>query len=725
MRVNGIVSVLLVALPLLSFGEATSERKIYAHYMGCAPAGNGAIHYYKSRTAEGFRGNTKAYQLDCYSLSTGGYYNNWPLVPVRSNLTAEESARLEITRARHFGIDGFAFDAWAGGKSAMNLLNTFFKVAEEMKVDFGLTICFDPSCHGGVEGATQLDKYVNTAKYVLRHRDSPNLARIDGKPLFFGYYSSGIAYSPKETSLAERLQREKTAWDTFRKRIGEPVFLHGSMDWYALDKSVDWKLVGTSATAIYDAVGGFLGADGNWGNNADLIAAVRAGGKTWSQPMFYQYSNKSGGILTRKGLSWLRDNWAAAMANDSRLLQFVTWNDYGEETILTPSTGGTYTVPRINAWYVEKWKTGSDPQVAKDEVHAVYRRTVGQPEPFPLQSRRVAELPSCLEITTILTAPAHVQVKDYGEYDAPTGLFVKEFDLKPGLVAVRVRRGTGADARTVCGFVAPERVSDKRWREDFTLVSYGSNYEEEWCRDFPGTPPERYSEYGDADGDGLPNWFEMYYFGRYPYLDTATLADPSADPDGDGRTNLDEYLDDTDPMKKDAPYDKGFVWNLSETCRAEYCWNPARDDHGKAVWHFLYDHDSDWRPMPVTGGAPKWRTFYDPKWTARIHFPTNGVTELHARHDVSLAIGWRAPCDGVFEVEASVRVGDGGGHSRIVLFSGKRCLWNTLLSAKEHASLNLITPRMKKGDFIYLVNDCNGGCGIDTLFVDELKVRYE
>ncbi|MBM4030805.1 MAG: hypothetical protein FJ291_03370 [Planctomycetes bacterium] len=35
-----------------------------------------------------------------------------------------------------------------------------------------------------------------------------------------------------------------------------------------------------------------------------------------------------------------------------------------------------------------------------------------------------------------------------------------------------------------------------------------------------------YSEYGDADRDGLPNWFEMYWFGKWGDLRTATVADP-------------------------------------------------------------------------------------------------------------------------------------------------------------------------------------------------------
>ena len=44
----------------------------------------------------------------------------------------------------------------------------------------------------------------------------------------------------------------------------------------------------------------------------------------------------------------------------------------------------------------------------------------------------------------------------------------------------------------------------------------------------------------DPDGSGLPIWWELLYFGQ-------TGVDPNADPDGDGLTNLQEYILGTDP----------------------------------------------------------------------------------------------------------------------------------------------------------------------------------
>ena len=50
----------------------------------------------------------------------------------------------------------------------------------------------------------------------------------------------------------------------------------------------------------------------------------------------------------------------------------------------------------------------------------------------------------------------------------------------------------------------------------------------------------------DTDGDGLPDRWEQQYFG------SATGANPTADSDGDGRSNLQEFLDGTNPLNPDG-----------------------------------------------------------------------------------------------------------------------------------------------------------------------------
>ena len=455
------------------------ERKIFAHYMGCFPATRGAINFHWTQTYSYLRNPSG------YLEQLGGNFVNWPLMPHsigETGFSAEENARLEISRAMRFGFDGFAFDAWAGGGEAEETFETFFKVAEEMKADFELTICFDASCHWVAEGETMVDSYVRTAKKVLAHKDSPNMARFDGKPLFFGYYSNAIVPDQPGAPLADRLAREKEGWDKFRELVGEPVFIHGSMDIY----NGDWVNLGAGAAKIYDAVGGFIGGGDKDRGGPEHAAAVRDGGAVWSQPMSFQYANKQGWVMAWGGLHLLRANWTAAIKNDSRLIQFVTWNDYGEESCVAPTTGNGYSVIRVNQLFIDQWKNGGVmPPAEKDEIHVVFHRAFHDPDPFPLYSRRMTGGGE-LQVITMLTAPATIEVEGYGSYEAPAGLEFHDFPVKVGPVAVAAKR----DGAIVASLKAHEQISDHRWREDDTLVAFGTNYDDEWKKDFPDDAPQ-------------------------------------------------------------------------------------------------------------------------------------------------------------------------------------------------------------------------------------------
>ena len=719
--------ILLIAVLVLAAAcPAAQPRQIYGHYMGCCPAGHGAIPYWFSKAAQCILDTNDVH------AAVGGRYVNWPLMPYnpeRLDLGMESNAVLEIRRAMRAGLDGFAFDAWAGSEGARKELDAFFAAAEKMGVDFGLTICFDPSCHGRARGETMLDRYVDTAEFVLRHKNSPNLARRDGKPLFFGYYSSGIAYGPKDEDLAVRLAREKAAWDEFRRRVGVPVFIHGSLDSFALLKDPDWRLIGEWAAKTYDAVGGFLGTERSWNMNRDLIDAVKKGGAVWSQPMFFQYSNKAGGIITKPGLDWLRANWEAAIANGSDLVQFVTWNDYGEETCLAPSTGGAYTITRVNRYYAELWKTGRAPKIDEDEVHVVFRRWTDGAPTFPFRTRTPVIAPSALEVVTFLKAPARVEVKGYGAYDAPAGMHSRQIPLKEGIVAARVRRDEDGKAKTVCGVVAPELVAARRWREDFTLVAFGSNFEREWREDFGERPPDLYAENADADGDGLPNWFEMVYFGRFPYMSTATAAEPSADPDGDGATNIEEFCRGTDPTKKDVPYAPGETWDVAAALARPFVFNPERDSHRCDVWFAGFKDrvggalawDGTITPAPVTGGAAKWRNLYNTNWNARVTFRQDAV-ELFSRKDCSMAFAWRAPAAGAFAVRAEVSAGKGGGSFDALMFAGARQLGRVKMRAGDRHEFDIPSVRLEKGEMVILTHDWAEAWGLNPLRIEKFKI---
>ena len=143
--------------------------------------------------------------------SVGGTYRNFDLAP-KECLKIEEAADLEIRRAMRIGLDGFSFDAWAGGKHAMELFDLMFKICEEKNYPFELTItpdgtCIDPNC-------AELKPYsgggtVKCVKWLLdKHGKSPKLARRDGKPLILGYGSHWECFSALWDAATEEARRQ-------------------------------------------------------------------------------------------------------------------------------------------------------------------------------------------------------------------------------------------------------------------------------------------------------------------------------------------------------------------------------------------------------------------------------------------------------------------------------------------------------------------------------------
>ncbi|MGM5481852.1 MAG: hypothetical protein ACQESF_00170 [Nanobdellota archaeon] len=63
----------------------------------------------------------------------------------------------------------------------------------------------------------------------------------------------------------------------------------------------------------------------------------------------------------------------------------------------------------------------------------------------------------------------------------------------------------------------------------------------------------------DTDCDGIPDEWELKYS---EHLDMHNAQDANLDPDGDGRTNLEEYMDGTNPTKAEKSQEKSSYWLL-------------------------------------------------------------------------------------------------------------------------------------------------------------------
>jgi hypothetical protein len=582
-----VAATLLIAFSMIcAAADSKLPRKIYGHYMGCFVAGSGAIHWHAtsgletmdaphsiSREKEPLKRNLGPWARG----NIGGTYRNFALAPQDRALKIREAAELEIKRAMRIGLDGFTFDAWVGGKGGRDLLDVMFDICEEKKLPFELTITLDTSSMNSTDAdlaGYEGNVWEKTIKWLLdKHGDSPNLARRDGKVMIMGYQSiwPGQYYisqhvkrtmpnAPKAEQEAEidRLRGNEVGWqmivDAYRemeKNVGQPIYWEFCMHafFHGMKKQPPKETFVRAAAFLateFPALGMFI-----WeGPVPEIARAVIDAGAEWSHPMKLQYENYGYMQVASPGLDWIRSDWAAARSLPSNLIQQITWNDYHESTNLSPGYNTRYAYYDLTGHFIHWWKTGEEPSSDRDKVYIFSHKHGAGSRIFPFRPRSRAD--NQIEVLTILPKPATLRmpgrktVDGESEWEAPAGMSFKRFPLTPGPVSVELVRGGKVEVH----LENPDPVSERPFRQDTGKTAISTEDERLWAEDFGADEPMFvYSEYGDADGDGLPNWFEMLWYGRFGTMKTATVAEPDADPAATGKTNLQHYLDQTDPTK--------------------------------------------------------------------------------------------------------------------------------------------------------------------------------
>lgn len=324
-------------------------------------------------------------------------------------------------------------------------------------------------------------------------------------------------------------------------------------------------------------------------------SVVRARGAEWGEPIYSQYvaygQNEQDGLFFGTahggdGTGTFREGWYRAIGENlerrelleadvldggrSSLIQYTTWNDYGEHTHLAPSLQMRFALSELGRHLIHTWKTGEKIGTLGEQVFLFYRKHPSEAEPFPFHPG-TAMLPVFFEVVSILNEPGSelkILRENRGKSDfvqraesrfLESGLQAEVFSepddhrlWQEGKVAVQVLKESG-EIFTVEGW---EEFTHRPFREDSTLVGASSLCEkllaeeaERWFGEF------RFSEYGDLDRDGLPNWFEMFYFGRgWLNLEDQTGANIAGDENRDGISNLEHYRNGTHPVYFSDPH---------------------------------------------------------------------------------------------------------------------------------------------------------------------------
>ena len=432
------------------WGKPRLPKKIYGHYMGCFVAGDGAIYSHRtsglgtmgapadtSETLPPLKRKIGAFAKHSF----GGTYRNFDLAP-KENLKLEEAADLEIRRAMRIGLDGFTFDAWAGDKGAMQLLDAMFKICEEKDYPFELTITPDGSCINPKMPELKPysgDGFVKSVKWLLdRHGKSPKLARRDGKPLILGYDNHWECHTVLADAARKKLGPNATpdqigdevnrlrvcaeGWKLMPERfrqmdaeIGQPIywemdlggtggFFHpGNFNIPGQRKDLLIQAERIMAPS-FPAFGAFLGGDESTRDQAKVAIAA---GREWSQPILLQYENYGWYQAATWGTNALRDGWEEARNIPSTLMQYITWNDYHETTNLTPGINSRYSYFDLTGYYIRWWKDGVPPVYDHDKVYIFSHKYPAGAKTFPFQ--RKMDIPNCIEVVSILTKPARLR----------------------------------------------------------------------------------------------------------------------------------------------------------------------------------------------------------------------------------------------------------------------------------------------------------------------------
>jgi hypothetical protein len=546
-----------------------------------------------------------------------------------------EEFKWEIGQALEGGVDGFVLDT-CGGTHELGIPDNLVKAAEAVGGGFQVGLCLD-FAWGSIESK------VDTIKaWLARHRDSPALFRLKEMPAFATY---GAGYMPPE--------KVELAFKQLRDAAGEPIYLLVDLTEFPNLDPKDQEAKARAYAALADGVTCFFSRRAHERNEDAFTVLARVAhelGKDWvisPWPNYYTpgRTRNMENIGADNSRYWDR-MWQMARETRADHVMLTTWNDICEETTIMPGLRRHFTFLDLLGNYHGPWyRTGVEPTPTRDQVYVFYRpyRTDAKPPRVAGPRAPGSASQNVIEVRAFLVQPGRLVLEGIGERDAPAGMSSFEFESRPGAVHVRLDR----DERTVLAFEAPEWITDRPWRQDFAIRGFSSEEAEHWKKWFPGREPHFMSEYGDADGNGLPNWFERYYFGRW------CGVDPLADPDGDGNINLQEFLDGTDPRNPPVTYPVAHVWNPAGDFKADNETYPVLDARGQPTWEYEFARGGNAATFtPARLLVPKIPAWLESgsSWGFGVGLPQDGSLCYFGEGDSSSSTVWTSP------VTASVRV---------------------------------------------------------------------
>lgn len=347
-----------------------------------------------------------------------------------------------VRQAISSGLDGFTLDMMQmpGQPDYNNCIGvyTMLTAAHQVDPDFKIALMPDMSGSFADKSADELASYVaDLGKYPSAY----HLA--DGRLVVAPFYPEkkhDPAWWQSWMSLMESKYDTKVAFI--------PTFLNypNNIDRFA-SISYGFSYWGTRSPAEIDST------------RRAYASKAHALGKIFMQPVALQDLRPSqGNYFESNNSESLRETWKLAIDGDADWVQIPTWNDYGEETNVAPSTSIGWSALDISAYYLLAFKRNGDaPTVTKDVLYVSHhvQPTAAMPtSQTSLMTLRSYSSPArdTVEVLSFLKDAASVSVTVGSRtttYEAPAGRSSRTVPLGTGTVsATAVRDGSTAASVT-------------------------------------------------------------------------------------------------------------------------------------------------------------------------------------------------------------------------------------------------------------------------------------
>ncbi len=435
-------------LPLANTLKADG-KKVFAHYFTPYPISvdnkDASVDYYTTQylNPNGEGGAHAAY---------GGFLRERPLaraVDPSSNWRLDDM-KTEVARADAAGLDGFTVDMLALSGGHWQQLNLLLQAAAAVDPSFKIVLMPD-SASSEVENVNTL------ASSIASIANSSALYKLaDGRLVIAPFYPEkyGLAYWTNFLDIMKSKYGINVAF--------VPCYLN-----YEPNAS-SWASISYGSS--------------NWGrrspssNTSSIISSLyndaHSRGKIWMQPVSVQDNRPKALFWTEADNSEnLRATWTGAISG-ADWVQIPTWNDYGENTQIAPSTHIGYGPLDISSYYLTWFKKGSAPTITHDVIYVSYRTqpanmtATGETNPMHIGPGSPAR--DDVEVLSFLTSSATITLKVGAStyaYSAPAGISSKLYPIEAGNVYANVTRG-GSLVTDVSGkfpIVSSRAIQDEQY----------------------------------------------------------------------------------------------------------------------------------------------------------------------------------------------------------------------------------------------------------------------